>query len=124
MKNLGKHFDYQGLDPVMHERARLSILSCLTSSGVQATFGDLKELCSLTDGNLNRHLFALEQDGIVQIEKRQRGNRSVTLVSLTDAGRKRFLDYVEHLDSLVRESLQALRPGRAAVPRALGMTEN
>ncbi len=102
-------FDYQDLDRVMHERARLSILSSLASSGFELSFADLKSLCSLTDGNLSRHLHALEQVGIVTTTKDSDSGRSRTMVSLTSSGRKRFLDYVELLEILVHGSARALR---------------
>src|SRR6185369_17624040 len=53
-------FAYEGLDRVIHERARLSILTSLITNPKPLTFGDLKELCALTDGNLSRHLRVLE----------------------------------------------------------------
>ncbi|PYV94513.1 MAG: transcriptional regulator [Acidobacteria bacterium] len=54
-------FAYEGLDRVIHERARLSVLTSLISSPKGVTFGELKQLCSLTDGNLSRHLRVLEE---------------------------------------------------------------
>ena len=54
-------FAYEGLDRVIHERARLSVLTSLISSPKGVTFGELKRLCSLTDGNLSRHLRVLER---------------------------------------------------------------
>src|SRR5947199_2337421 len=53
-------FAYEGLDRVIHERARLSILTSLLTNPKGVTFNDLKRLCSLTDGNLSRHLSVLE----------------------------------------------------------------
>ena len=54
-------FAYLGLDRVIHERARLSVLTSLITHSKGLPFGDLKRLCALTDGNLNRHLQVLEQ---------------------------------------------------------------
>ena len=53
-------FAYEGLDRVIHERARLSVLTSLMTNAKGLTFNDLKELCALTDGNLSRHLRVLE----------------------------------------------------------------
>src|SRR5215469_7557383 len=55
-------FAYEGLDRVIHERARLSVLTSLITHPRGVTFGDLKQLCALTDGNLSRHLRVLEQE--------------------------------------------------------------
>ena len=52
-------FAYQGLDRVIHERARLSILTSLIANKRGLLFGDLKRLCALSDGNLSRHLQVL-----------------------------------------------------------------
>ncbi len=62
-------FAYEGLDRVIHERARLSVLTSLITHPKGVSFGDLKQLCSLTDGNLNRHLRVLEEAGMVSIAK-------------------------------------------------------
>ena len=51
-------FAYEGLDRVIHERARLSVLTSLITNPKGLTFVDLKQLCGLTDGNLSRHLGA------------------------------------------------------------------
>ena len=72
-------FAYEGLDRVIHERARLSVLTSLISNPKGLTFGDLKQLCALTDGNLSRHLSVLEREKIVQIVKGHDRNRPQTL---------------------------------------------
>src|SRR5580704_16798320 len=62
-------FAYEGLDRVIHERARLSVLTCLMTNPRGLTFGDLKQMCALTDGNLSRHLRVLEKGRMVEIVK-------------------------------------------------------
>src|SRR5579871_2478966 len=62
-------FAYEGLDRVIHERARLSVLTSLIANSEPLTFNDLKQMCSLTDGNLSRHLRVLEKAQMVQILK-------------------------------------------------------
>jgi hypothetical protein len=62
-------FAYEGLDRVIHERARLSVLTSLITNPKGLTFGDLKQLCGLTDGNLSRHLQVLEKESMVDIVK-------------------------------------------------------
>ena len=65
----GGRFAYEGLDRVIHERARLSILTSLVTHPKGLTFGDLKQLCALTDGNLSRHLSVLEKGKMVEIRE-------------------------------------------------------
>jgi DNA-binding MarR family transcriptional regulator len=102
-------FAYEGLDRVLHEHARLSILTSLITSPKGLTFNDLKQLCALTDGNLSRHLRVLESAKVVEIVKGYEGNRPQTLCRMTSSGRKRFLEYLSTLEQVVRDALKASR---------------
>ena len=53
-------FAYEGLERVLHEKARLGIMTSLVTRPEGLLFGDLKRLCALTDGNLSRHLEVLQ----------------------------------------------------------------
>lgn len=101
-------FAYEGLDRVIHERARLSILTSLITNPKPLAFADLKELCSLTDGNLSRHLRVLEKAKLVEIVKGQDHNRPLTVCRITAAGRKRYLEYLSTLEQVVKDA--AKRP--------------
>ena len=68
-------FAYEGLDRVIHERARLSVLTSLITNPKGLSFNDLKQLCALTDGNLSRHLSVLEEAKIVEITRGYDRNR-------------------------------------------------
>ena len=54
-------YAYYGLERIIHEKARLSILTSLAANPEGLLFTDLKEFCALTDGNLARHLQALKE---------------------------------------------------------------
>lgn len=97
-------FAYEGLDRVLHERARLGILTGLACRTPPLTFADLRDLCDLTDGNLSRHLHALEEAGIVELRKGTLRGRPQTLVVFTDGGQRRYLDYVDVLAKIVHDS--------------------
>ena len=97
-------FAYEGLDRVIHERARLSVLTSLLTHPNGLSFVDLKQLCDLTDGNLARHLQVLEAEGMVKIAKTQDGNRTQTTVRITAAGRRRYLEYLTALEQVVRDA--------------------
>ena len=97
-------FAYEGLDRVIHERARLSVLTSLLTHAHGLSFVDLKQLCDLTDGNLARHLQVLETEGMVKIAKTQDGNRTQTSVRITAAGRRRYLEYLTALEQVVRDA--------------------
>ena len=55
-------YAYEGLDRVIHEKARLSIVSSLAGQADGLLFNELKEVCALTDGNLSRHISILQDD--------------------------------------------------------------
>ncbi|MDG2384798.1 MAG: transcriptional regulator [Pirellulaceae bacterium] len=97
-------FCYEGLDRVMHEKARLGILASLASHAGGLLFNDLKQLCSLTDGNLSRHLAVLNEAGLVETWKGTSGARPQTLYRLTKLGRQRFGDYLQVLQRVVADA--------------------
>ncbi|SPE18998.1 conserved hypothetical protein [Candidatus Sulfotelmatomonas gaucii] len=97
-------FAYEGLDRVIHERARLSILTSLMTNAKGLTFNDLKDLCALTDGNLSRHLRVLERAKMVEIVKGQDRNRPQTVCRITAPGRRSFLEYLETLEQVIRDA--------------------
>ena len=97
-------FAYEGLDRVIHERARLSVLTSLITNPKGVTFADLKQLCSLTDGNLSRHLQVLEKAKMVEIVKGFDHNRPLTVCRITASGRKRFVEYLETLEQVVLDA--------------------
>src|SRR5687768_16160535 len=100
-------FAYDGLERVIHEKSRLSILSSVAAHAEGLLFSNLKALCSLTDGNLSRQLQLLQEEGLVEIWKGFKNKRPQTLVRLTDAGRQRFLDYVAVLENIVADASAA-----------------
>lgn len=107
-------FAYEGLDRVIHERARLSVLTSLVTNPKGLTFNDLKQLCALTDGNLSRHLRVLEQARMVEIVKGHDHNRPQTLCRITSLGRKRYLEYLTTLEQVVRDAAKVVLEDEAA----------
>jgi DNA-binding transcriptional ArsR family regulator len=97
-------FAYEGLDRVIHERARLSILTSLVTHPKGLTFNDLKQLCALTDGNLSRHLSVLEKGKMVEILKGHEHNRPLTVCRITAPGRKRYVEYLSALEQVIRDA--------------------
>jgi DNA-binding transcriptional ArsR family regulator len=101
-------YAYEGLDRVIHERARLSVLTSLIGHPKGLLFGDLKTLCALTDGNLSRHLAVLTEAGLVEINKGFDHNRPQTICRITPLGRERYLDYLAVLEQVVRDAARAV----------------
>jgi DNA-binding MarR family transcriptional regulator len=124
-KSTTGRFAYDGLERVIHEKARLSILASLAAHDGGLLFNELKTLCKLTDGNLSRQLQLLVETGLVETWKGTRNNRPSTLVKLTATGRKRFLEYINVLEGLVADALSgapgeptpAGKSARGGVPR-------
>ena len=106
-------FAYDGLDRVIHERARLSVLTSLVAHPKGLVFGDLKQMCALTDGNLSRHLAVLDEAGLIEIEKGYDHNRPQTVCRITPQGRRRYLDYLAVLEQVVRDAASAANAGAA-----------
>lgn len=116
-----KPYALGALDRVFHERGRLAICSALLAHGDGLSFTQLQEVCGLTDGNLNRHLHALAELGIVETRRITGKGRPQTIVSITRAGRERFLDYIDALEDVVRD-VQRARKRKASPARSVPAT--
>jgi DNA-binding HxlR family transcriptional regulator len=113
-------FSYTGLDRVIHERARLSVLTSLSVHPKGLRFNDLKQLSGLTDGNLSRHLQVLASSKLVDVTKSFEGNRPQTFCKLTALGRKRYADYVLVLEQVVKDAAGAKAPVSRRGPSLIG----
>ena len=107
-------YAYDGLDRVMHEKARLGIMTSLASRQQGLSFSELKQACTLTDGNLNRHLEVLQKSGLLKIEKGYEGRRRLTTCRLTAEGHRRFVSYLAQLEQVIRDAQPATSPGTTA----------
>jgi len=107
-------FAYEGLDRVIHEKARLGILTSLMTQPKDLAFGDLRRLCGLTDGNLSRHLKTLEDAGLITVTKSMEKKRPLTTVALTADGRERFVSYLQVLERVLKETAAVTGPRQKA----------
>src|SRR5688572_11765908 len=110
-------FAYDGLDRVLHEKARLGILTALVTRPSGLSFTDLARLCDLTDGNLSRHLDVLAEANLVKITKGFEGRRPLTTCVLTAHGRKRFREYLSQLEKVLRDAAAQEETTGEASPR-------
>jgi DNA-binding transcriptional ArsR family regulator len=111
-------YAYDGLDRILHEKARLGIMTSLVTRRNGRLFSELRELCGLTDGNLSRHLEVLRQAGLVEVWKGFEHRRPQTLCRLSADGSDRFAAYLDELRRVVRDASQnGSRRTRAALPR-------
>ncbi|MEK6793237.1 MAG: transcriptional regulator [Spirochaetota bacterium] len=90
------------LDRVIHERARLLIMTYLASAQAkEIAFNELKNELSMSAGNLSIQMRTLERSGLITIRKEFRGAKPFTGISLTAAGRRALKDYLAEMDMLL-----------------------
>jgi DNA-binding transcriptional ArsR family regulator len=92
---------FEDLDPLLHERGRLAIVSVLAAVD-RLTFTELRDHLEMTDGNLSVHLQKLEDKGYVAIDKQFIGRRPQTSCRLTRPGRQAFTRYLDQLEAIVQ----------------------
>ena len=94
------------LDPLVHERVRLGIVSALAVNPT-LSFSDLKKLLNTTDGNLSVHARKLEEAGYVACTKSFAGRIPRTEYRLTPSGRQAFERYLNEMESVIHSARQA-----------------
>jgi DNA-binding MarR family transcriptional regulator len=103
-----KQLPFEALERIFHEPKRLAIMSTLAASEAPLTFVQLKETCALTDGNLNRHLQVLADEGAIKITKAFVNDKPRTTAAITSKGLTRFSQYLEALHSVLKHAQQGL----------------
>ena len=93
------------LDPIIHVRVRLGIVSALAVEE-SLTFNELKARLDTSDGNLSVHARRLEEAGYVEIRKSFDGRIPRTEYRLTGTGRQALHGYLDHMEALI-ESVRA-----------------
>jgi len=94
------------IDAVIHERARLAIVSAL-SVAPELSFNELRTTLALSDGNLSAHSRTLEDAGYIEIRKLFAGRRPRTTMRLTRKGRAAFRSYLDTLRKIVEQGGKA-----------------
>jgi len=102
-------YAYDGLSRIIHERARLGVLTCLVTHPKGLPFPQMKKLCALTDGNLNRHLQVLQEAELVCLAKSPDRERTQTIYRITALGRKRYLEYLSVLEQVILDGAPAAK---------------
>ena len=99
---------YEALERIFHELNRFSILSALCASDEPLSFTQIKQGCNLTDGNLNRHLKALQEEGVIRMDKAFVHLQPRTTNRLTAKGLDRFRDYLVALGDVLKSARKAV----------------
>ena len=113
-------YAYPNLDLVIHERARLSMMTSLVAHPKGLRFSDLKRLCNLTDGNLSRHLQLLASENLIAISKSYEDSRPQTWCRLTAEGKRRYVRYLSVLEQIVEDSAAPNKSGDVLSPSSAG----
>lgn len=92
------------LDPVIHGKLRLALLSLLAAVD-EAEFTWLREKTGSTDGNLGAQLTKLEAAGYLSVEKKFVARKPMTLYRMTDNGREALAGYIQALKQLLGSAL-------------------
>jgi DNA-binding HxlR family transcriptional regulator len=66
-------------------------------------FNSLKETLDVTDGNLASHLKALEEKGMIKVNKKFIGRKPNTSYSVTEKGITEFRQHLKALENLLKE---------------------
>ena len=91
------------LDRLLENRIRLGIMSALMVNK-SIDYNSLKELLSVTDGNLASHLKALEKNELISVRKQFIGRKPKTSYSATNHGRKIFEQHLSALEQIIKNS--------------------
>ncbi|MDD3276070.1 MAG: transcriptional regulator [Kiritimatiellales bacterium] len=114
---------FQALERIFHEPNRLAIMSALCAADNGLTFVELKMICDLTDGNLNRHLNVLKESKAIRVKKAFVDDKPRTTVFITKEGLDRFSEYLGALASVIEQARDALpAKSKPSVVPAFGKT--
>ncbi len=92
-------------------------MTSLLGSPDGLSFNQLRDFCQTTDGNLSRHLKALEDAGAVHLRKTFVGNRPRTTIFMSRHGRERFMEYLEALEAVLKQAAEHIEALEKASPR-------
>src|SRR5512136_1960357 len=102
------------LDPIIHERLRLGMLSALVVQE-SLSFTELRDLLQTTDGNLSVQARRLEVAGYVHCDKKFEGRKPKSTYRISSAGRLALEEYLEKLSNLLPDRAQVRNSKRSAL---------
>lgn len=88
------------INKILENKIRLGILSILAVNE-SVSFGELKELLSLSDGNLASHIKTLEQENYISSHKKFIGRKPNTSFSITQNGRSAFVSHLNAMEEFI-----------------------
>ena len=94
-----------GIDEIIHSPSRLAIMMFLLPK-LKTTFGILQEALGFTPGNLSAHLNKLEKSSLIEVQKAFHDTKLITVIYLTDNGRKKLQEYARFLVEILEKMLE------------------
>jgi DNA-binding MarR family transcriptional regulator len=93
---------FENLDKILEHRIRLQIMSVLVANDGYE-FNALKEILSVTDGNLASHIKALEREKYISVNKSFVDRKPNTKYKITERGRNSFKKHLDALEAVVKQ---------------------
>ena len=91
------------LNKIIHERARLLILTCLASNETaEISFTELQKKLEFTPGNLSVQLKKLDKAEYLTIHKTFKDNKPHTTVAITPKGSKALKAYIDEMEDIIK----------------------
>ncbi|MCI2423575.1 transcriptional regulator [Saccharopolyspora sp. K220] len=97
--------DNTGVDPLLLDPTRLSIVSLLAATH-WAEFGWVRDAVTMSDSALSKQVTNLNKQGYVEVKKGYVGKRPRTWLNLTESGRRALQAHVEALQRIAAQSQQ------------------
>lgn len=102
--------ELHNIPDVFQSKLRLMIISALITG--QKTFKEIKEITGATDGNISVQITNLEKAGYIIVSKTYNGRKPQTTLSITEEGKKAFIEYVNMLNTLINSALHSLNENK------------
>jgi DNA-binding MarR family transcriptional regulator len=96
--------EYQQLDPLIHQPARLSIMAALAATK-EVEFGTVRDTIGISDSLLSRYITVLENAGYIKVRKGFVAKRPRTWLAITTKGKRAFQNHLEVLQKILRQEL-------------------
>lgn len=93
---------FENLDRVLEHRIRLQIMSVLMANDGYE-FSALKDILSVTDGNLASNIKVLEKEKYISVSKSFVDRKPNTKYKITERGRTAFRKHLDALETLVKQ---------------------
>lgn len=97
--------ELHNIPDVFQSKLRLMIISALITG--QKTFKEIKEITGATDGNISVQITNLEKAEYIIVSKTYNGRKPQTTLSITEEGKKAFIEYVNMLNTLINSALHS-----------------